>query len=184
MKKKIVLLDILETVARNVIVDARTAAKSNESEMTSYRKVAMVLDLMLNNLSIDLIDYDFSLFDESNIAVKQLAKQIPSHSTAVLGASLIFCYHPKTLSCPQMNGNAKKNTLEQLIAQQTKNIRMNNAILSKLHELPLLERDAKHLCTMSIYWAGPKGYAFAVKKIAVPLNARIFVSVARFSRNT
>ena len=55
-EQKIVLLDILETVARNAIVDARTAAKSNESEMTSYRKVAMILDLMLNNSSIDLIE--------------------------------------------------------------------------------------------------------------------------------
>lgn len=55
-ERKIILLDILETVARNAIVDARTAAKSNESEMTSYRKVAMILDLMLNNSSIDLIE--------------------------------------------------------------------------------------------------------------------------------
>lgn len=55
-EQKIVLLDILETVARNAIVDAKTAAKSNDSEMTSYRKVAMILDLMLNNSSIDLIE--------------------------------------------------------------------------------------------------------------------------------
>ncbi|KAI8883691.1 hypothetical protein K501DRAFT_183871 [Backusella circina FSU 941] len=53
---KIVLLDILEIVVRKVIGDARTAAKSNESEVTSYRKVAMILDLIFNNSNIDLID--------------------------------------------------------------------------------------------------------------------------------
>lgn len=55
-EQKIFLLDILETVAGNAIVDAGTAATSNESEMTSYRKVAMILDLMLNNSSIDMIE--------------------------------------------------------------------------------------------------------------------------------
>lgn len=55
-EQKIFLLDILETVARNAIADARTAEKSNESELTSYRKVAMILDLMLKNSSIDIVE--------------------------------------------------------------------------------------------------------------------------------
>ncbi|KAG2198818.1 hypothetical protein INT47_000734 [Mucor saturninus] len=49
---------------------------------------------------------------------------------------------------------------------------MNKAILTKLHKLPFLERDAKPLHTMSMDWVVPKGYVFAIKKIA-----KIYVAV-------
>lgn len=55
-EQKTALLDKLETVVKNTIADARTAVKSSESEMTSYRKVAMILDLMMKSSSIDLVE--------------------------------------------------------------------------------------------------------------------------------
>jgi hypothetical protein len=54
--KKIALLDIMEGVARTLIVDVRKEVKYNESEMLSYRKVAMILDLIFNKSSIDLME--------------------------------------------------------------------------------------------------------------------------------
>ncbi|KAF1806459.1 hypothetical protein FB192DRAFT_1273075, partial [Mucor lusitanicus] len=54
----------------------------------------------------------------------------------------------------------KKVTLDQCLVQQSKNIRMNKAILSRLLELPLSEDDCK-----TVYTLGPRGYMFAVKKI-------------------
>ncbi|KAG2207297.1 hypothetical protein INT46_004393 [Mucor plumbeus] len=166
-EQKIVLLDILETVARNAIVDARTAAKSNESEMTSYRKVAMILDLMLNNSSIDLIDGETTC-KASKVVAKDheniYGDTIPLNRG--FGRRIDLLLSSKNIELSTNEWKRKKTAHEQLITQQTKNIRMNKAILSKLHELPLLERDAKHLYTMSMDWVGPKGYTFAVKKIA------------------
>ncbi|KAG2198819.1 hypothetical protein INT47_000735 [Mucor saturninus] len=50
------VLDILEIVIRYTFLDPRTPTKINESEMTSYRKVAMILDLIFGNSGIDLVD--------------------------------------------------------------------------------------------------------------------------------
>ncbi|KAG2210556.1 hypothetical protein INT47_002498 [Mucor saturninus] len=61
---------------------------------------------------------------------------------------------------------------EQCLIQQTKNIRMNKAILSKLHELPFSEsEDNNSLYTLSMDWIGYKGYMFGVKK-----NDNIYVA--------
>ncbi|KAI8637360.1 hypothetical protein BD408DRAFT_424641 [Parasitella parasitica] len=55
----------------------------------------------------------------------------------------------------------KKVSPDQLITQQTNSIRMNKAILSKLHRLPYQEGDLEKMS-----YIGPKGYMFAVKKVA------------------
>lgn len=49
----------------------------------------------------------------------------------------------------------KKVSPEQCLIQQIKNIRMNKAILSKLHELPFSEsEDNNSLYTLSMDWIG------------------------------
>lgn len=50
------LLDIIETAVGNLIGDVRKEVKNNESEMTSYRKTAMILDLIFKDTSIDLME--------------------------------------------------------------------------------------------------------------------------------
>ncbi|KAI8643564.1 hypothetical protein BD408DRAFT_342326, partial [Parasitella parasitica] len=134
---------------------ARTAAKSNESEMTSYRKVAMILDLMLNNSSIDMVDGETTCKASKIIAKNHeniYGDTIPLNRG--FGRRIDLLLSSKNIELSTNEWKRKKIALEQVITQQTKNIRMNKAILSKLHELPLLERDAKHLYTTSMDWVG------------------------------
>ncbi|CEP09524.1 hypothetical protein [Parasitella parasitica] len=166
-EQKIFLLDILETVARNAIADARTAEKSNESELTSYRKVAMILDLMLKNSSIDIVDGETTCKASKTVAKNHeniYGDTIPLNRG--FGRRIDLLLSSKNIELSTNEWKRKKIALEQLITQQTKNIRMNKAILSELHKLPVQERDAKHLYTMSMDWVGSKGYVFAIKKIA------------------
>jgi hypothetical protein len=55
-QEKIALLDIMEAMTRILIVDIRTEVKSNESEIASYRKAAIILDLIFKKSSIDLME--------------------------------------------------------------------------------------------------------------------------------
>ncbi|KAG2233011.1 hypothetical protein INT48_007587 [Thamnidium elegans] len=51
-----VLLDILEIVVRNCIADNTPKTNDHDSEMTFYKKVASILDILLKNSNVDMLE--------------------------------------------------------------------------------------------------------------------------------
>ncbi|KAG2215323.1 hypothetical protein INT46_005940 [Mucor plumbeus] len=50
------VLDIMEITARNIIADDTLKPNENDSEMTCYRKVASILDILLKDLNLNLLE--------------------------------------------------------------------------------------------------------------------------------
>lgn len=50
------VLDIMEIIARNVIADDTSKPSENDSELTCYRKVASILDILLKDLNLNLLE--------------------------------------------------------------------------------------------------------------------------------
>lgn len=50
------VLDIMEIVVRNVSVDEHSLGNDNESEMTCYRKIASILDIIFKGSNITLLE--------------------------------------------------------------------------------------------------------------------------------
>ncbi len=50
------VLDIMEIIARNVIADDTLKPNKNNSELTCYRKVAFILDILLKDLNLNLLE--------------------------------------------------------------------------------------------------------------------------------
>lgn len=50
------VLDIMEIIARNVIADDTLKPNENDSELTCYRKVASILDILLKDLNLNLLE--------------------------------------------------------------------------------------------------------------------------------
>lgn len=50
------ILDIMEIIARNVVADDSLKPNDRNSELTSYRKVASILDVFLKDLNLNLLE--------------------------------------------------------------------------------------------------------------------------------
>ncbi|OBZ89280.1 hypothetical protein A0J61_02657, partial [Choanephora cucurbitarum] len=186
--------------------------------MTSYRKVAMILDLMLDSSNIDMIGGEtickagkivaknheniygntvvprfrernlrnnFDLGDgperaKGTVLVPSTPFPKSGNDCTILinrgfGPRINLLLSFRSIELCTNEWKRRKTALEQVIIQQPNNLRMNKATSSKFHELPLSERDAKHLYTMRMGWVtnrymsyiGPRGYTFAIADIYV-----------------
>ncbi|KAI7895015.1 uncharacterized protein EV154DRAFT_576006 [Mucor mucedo] len=149
-------------VLLRVEVDPRAEAEKNGSEMTAYRKTAAILDFIFRSssrgttckASKDIAKTQEEVFGDTIPLNKGFGRRI----------DLLLSTHNLELSTNEWK-RKKKVSPEQCLIQQTKNIRMNKAILSKLHELPFSEsEDNNSLYTLSLYWIGYQGYMFGVEK--------------------
>lgn len=50
------VLDIMESIVRNDIADDTLKPNENDSELTCYRKVASILDILLKDLNLNLLE--------------------------------------------------------------------------------------------------------------------------------
>ncbi|CAO3646841.1 unnamed protein product [Mucor hiemalis] len=160
------LLDIIDIVVKDLVIDVRAVQDNSESELTSYRKVATILDMLFKNSGINLLDGETTCKASKSIARNQeniYGDTIPLNRG--FGRRIDLLLSSKGIELSTNEWKRKKTTHDILITQQTKNIRMNKAILTKLHELPIEERSLQNTYTMSMDWVGSKGYTFAVKKV-------------------
>ncbi|KAI8877925.1 hypothetical protein K501DRAFT_297957 [Backusella circina FSU 941] len=125
----------MEIIARNVIVDDTSKPNENDPELTCYRKVASILDILLKDLNLTLLDGE---------TVCKASKSIAKDHENIYGNNI-----------PLNRGFGRRIDL----------LLMNKAILSKLLEISLSENDSRNVYTLSMDWVGPRGYMFAVKKI-------------------
>ncbi|KAG2199648.1 hypothetical protein INT47_005173 [Mucor saturninus] len=160
------VLDIMEIIARNVIADDTLKPNDNDSELTCYRKVAFILDILLKDSNLNLLDGETTCKASKSIAKDHeniYGNSIPLNRG--FGRRIDLLLSTRNIELSTNEWKRKKVTQEQCLIQQAKNIRMNKAILSKLLELPLSENDSKNVYTLGMDWVGPRGYMFAVKKI-------------------
>ncbi|KAL0084658.1 hypothetical protein F4703DRAFT_1916674 [Phycomyces blakesleeanus] len=121
--------------ARNIIADDTLKSNENDSELTCYRKVAPLLDILLKDLNLNLLNGE---------TTSKASKSIAKDHENIYGNNI-----------PLNRGFGRRIDL----------LLMNKAILSRLLELPLSENDSKNVYTLGMDWVGPRGYMFAVKKI-------------------
>ncbi|CEP11566.1 hypothetical protein [Parasitella parasitica] len=163
------VLDIMEIVARNVIVDDTLKPNENHSELTCYRKVASILDIPLKDLNLNLLDGDTTC--KANKSIAKDYKNIYGNYIPLKGRRINLLLSTRNIELSTNEWKRKKVTREQCLIQQAKNIRMNKAILSRLLELPLSEHDSKNVYTLGMDWVAPCVYVFAVKK-----NKNIYIA--------
>ncbi|KAI9478680.1 MAG: hypothetical protein EXX96DRAFT_609148 [Benjaminiella poitrasii] len=145
------VLDIMEITARNVIADDTLKPNENDPELTCYRKVAFILDILLKDLSLNLLDGETICKASKSIAKDYediYGNSIPLNRGFGRRIDLILSARNIELSTNEWKRG--KATQEQCLIQQAKNIRMNKAILSRLLDLPLPENDSKNVYTLGM----------------------------------
>ncbi|KAI9022766.1 hypothetical protein CLU79DRAFT_143375 [Phycomyces nitens] len=156
----------MEIIVRNVIADDTLKPNENDSELTCYRKVASILDILLKDLNLNLLDGETTCKASKSIAKDHeniYGNNIPLNRG--FGRRIDLLLSTRNIELSTNKWKQKKVTQEQCLTQQAKNIRMNKAILSRLLELPLSENDSENIYTLGMDWVGPRGYMFAIKKI-------------------
>ncbi|KAI8877403.1 hypothetical protein K501DRAFT_134563, partial [Backusella circina FSU 941] len=127
--------------AKHCLSGSAILPNNTESELTTYRKFAKILDEILDDTMLDMLD------DESTCkASKSIAKT-----------------HEKMYdsNIPLNNGFGRRIDL----ILPTKNLEMNKAILTYLLSLPFNEADSGREFTVGMDWTGPMGYMFAIKQL-------------------
>ncbi|KAI8380045.1 hypothetical protein BD560DRAFT_388260 [Blakeslea trispora] len=153
-------LDIIELVIQN----ATRKKSDSDSEISSYRKAAAILDILLQDSFISLVDGETTCKTSKNIAKHHediFGSNIPL--SRGFGRRIDLLLSANNVEMSTNEWKRKSATKEQCLTQQIKNIRMNKAILSKLHELPL-EINEPHLYTLGMDWIGQRGYMVSIQK--------------------
>jgi hypothetical protein len=138
------------------------APNNTESELTSYRKFARILDEILDDTMLDMLDGESTCKASKSIS-KIYGSNIPLNKGFGLRIDLILATKNIELSTSEWKWN--KTPPAKCLQQQAKNIRMNKAILTSLLDLPFSEADGNRVFTVGMDWTGPMGYMFAIKQV-------------------
>ncbi|GAA5796942.1 hypothetical protein HPULCUR_002320 [Helicostylum pulchrum] len=134
--------DIMDILAKHVIVDSTIAPNSDESEITCYRKFMKILDDIFNGTNLDLVDGEIPCQATKAIAKDQehlFGNKIPLNKGFGRRIDLIMSAKGCELSSSEWKKN--ENIIIKVITT-TKNIRTNKAILSSILKQPICEEDA------------------------------------------
>ncbi|KAF7725442.1 hypothetical protein EC973_009616 [Apophysomyces ossiformis] len=155
------VLDVLATASRLCLDDSALDVKGSMSELTYYRKIAYILDIILDDTRLDLIDGEIM----SNVS-KQICRQndpLYAENGAVImkGRRIDLIIQSKNVELSS-NEWKRRVTLKQSTRQQAKNFRMNKGMLKQLLSYPLDLAERDNVYTLGMDWTGPVGYMFSV----------------------
>ncbi|CEP09301.1 hypothetical protein [Parasitella parasitica] len=156
------VLDILDLFAKRCLSKPHSAA----SELAAYRKIAKILDEILDGTMRDMLDGESICKASESIAKvheKLYGSTISLYSGFGRRIDLIIYTKERELSTSEWK-RGQTSTLE-CLQQQCKNIRMNKAIPANILQLPLDEPDRDAAFTVDMDWVGNKGYMLAVKRV-------------------
>ncbi|SAM06018.1 hypothetical protein [Absidia glauca] len=158
------LLDIMETLTKVSYSDAACTPNENESELTTYRRVVMVLDDILDGTMLKIKDVETICRASKAIGKdheKLFGATIPLN--AGFGRRIGMILSTKNVKLSSSEWKRSRTPIAKCLQQQSKNIRMNRAILPYLLALPIDQDDADNVFTVGMEWTGPIGYMSAVK---------------------
>lgn len=134
--------------------------------MTTYRKFAKILDEILDDTMLDMLDGESTCKASKSIA-KNLEKiydsNIPLNNG--FGRRIDLILATKNLELSTTEWKRDKTSPAKCLQQQSKNIRMNKAILTHLLGLPFNEAGSDRVFTVGMDWTGHMGYMFAIKQV-------------------
>ncbi|KAL9545353.1 hypothetical protein PS6_008268 [Mucor atramentarius] len=160
------ILDIIDLLAKDCLLDSAIRPNDVESELTVYRKFAKVLDEILDDTMLDMLDGESTCKTSKSIAKtheKMYDSAIPLNKG--FGRRIDLILAAKNLELSTSEWKREKTSAAKCLQQQSKNIRMNKAILTNLLHLPFDESDRDRVFTVGMDWVGPMGYMLAVKQV-------------------
>lgn len=160
------ILDIIDLLAKHCLPDLAIRPNNTESELTTYRKFAKILDEILSNTMLDMLDGESICKVSKSIAKNQekmYGSNIPLNNG--FGRRIDLILGTKNLELSTSEWKRDKTSPTKCFQQQCKNIRMNKAILTHLLGLPFNEANGDRVLTVGMDWTGPMGYMFAIKQV-------------------
>ncbi|OBZ90652.1 hypothetical protein A0J61_01301 [Choanephora cucurbitarum] len=160
------VLDIIDLLAKHCLSDSAILPNNTESELTTYRKFAKILDEILDDTMLDMLDGESTCKASKSIAKtheKIYDSNIPLNNG--FGRRIDLILATKNLELSTSEWKRDKTSPAKCLQQQSKNIRMNKAILTHLLGLPFNEADSDRVFTVGMDWTGPMGYMFAIKQV-------------------
>ncbi|KAF1804088.1 hypothetical protein FB192DRAFT_1277050 [Mucor lusitanicus] len=148
-------MTILEYWAENGVADPTIRIPTDDSELTWYRRACTVLDPLLKDSRLTMLDGETTCKASKSIAKDYEAiygNRIPLNRGFGRRIDLLLSAREVELSTNEWKCYGVVGC-EQCLTQQTKNIRMNKAILSKLLELPIPD-EANNVYILGMDWTG------------------------------
>ncbi|KAG1171230.1 hypothetical protein G6F36_011790 [Rhizopus arrhizus] len=151
------IIEVLQLVAIYCIDES--SHNSTKSEMSYYKDVSRILEIIMRNTSFKLKD-DENVSQITKDVCSKIQKQFKTN-IAMSGRKIDLLTEASGL---EVSANEWKKNVSKQIAdkQQSKNARINKAILNFWHTLPMQERHKTNMCTLSMGWIGESGYMFTV----------------------
>ncbi|KAI8339575.1 hypothetical protein BC941DRAFT_254416 [Chlamydoabsidia padenii] len=160
----------MSVVLRSCIGDAGSYTPI-ASELTFYRKMAQILDIILEDTHLDLKDGEI---------MSKASKEICKANTKTFGAGFMMTgrridmiIESKDLEL-STNEWKKDKVMNLSSKQQAKNIRTNKALLTKWLTYPIANDMIPRLSTLAMDWIGSTGYMFSVSQYEDAFVARFF----------
>ncbi|SAM06017.1 hypothetical protein [Absidia glauca] len=152
------LLGIMEILVKLCHSGAASLPDHNESELTTYRRVVMVLDDILDGTMLKIKDGETTCRASKAIGKdheKLFGATIPLN--AGFGRRIDMIMSTKNVELSSSEWKRPRTPIAKCLQQQSKNIRMNKAILSYLLALPIDQEDADNVFSVGMDWTGPIG---------------------------
>ncbi|KAI7904361.1 uncharacterized protein BX663DRAFT_340006 [Cokeromyces recurvatus] len=155
------LLDIMEIVTKNCTDDI-TKINKKESETTCYRKLAKILDELLEGTNLDMLDGEITC-EATKIIAKEQAKIFSNtiRLSRSFGRRIDLILSAKEIELSANEWKKEKTVITQSLKQQNKNLRVNKAILTHVEKLPL----ENEIFIIGMDWTGFMGYMFGLKHL-------------------
>ncbi|KAI9486504.1 MAG: hypothetical protein EXX96DRAFT_549303 [Benjaminiella poitrasii] len=160
------VLDIIDLLAKHCLSDSAILPNNTDSELTTYRKFAKIFDEILDDTMLDMLDGESTCKASKSIAKtheKIYGSNIPLNNG--FGRRIDLILATKNLELSTSEWKRDKTSPAKCLQQQSKNIRINKAILTYLLGLPFNEADSDRVFTVGMDWTGPMGYMFAIKQV-------------------
>ncbi|KAG2227070.1 hypothetical protein INT45_003800 [Circinella minor] len=172
------LLDIMTAIINNFPEHPQKKQNKNDnSETYFYRRFAQILDIVTRDTDLDLNDLSLDILLILSVAIDS-GEQVCKASTDIVKLNKRFGGNPNNIK-PfgrkidliiagqdiQLSTNEwKKHNVatSTVVRQQSKNIRMNKAILSSLKKYDVPLDQQKHIFSLGMDWKGNTGYLFTI----------------------
>ncbi|KAG2199061.1 hypothetical protein INT46_011056 [Mucor plumbeus] len=155
------VLDILSALLRSCIDDVG-AHENKKSEMSHYRKIAQIFDIMFEDTIFNWKDGE-TMSNVSKKVCKNNTKLF-GVNTSMTGRRIDLIIEAKQLEL-STNEWRREVGFSSALKQQSKNIRMNKALLKHWLELPIPADKTSQLSVLAMDWVGSVGYMFSVSAV-------------------
>ncbi|KAI7855936.1 hypothetical protein BDC45DRAFT_80821 [Circinella umbellata] len=136
--------------------------KNDHSETYFYRRFAQILDIVTRDTNLDFND-DEQVCEASTDIVK-LNKRFGGNNNNIkpLGRKIDLIIAGQDIQLSTNEWKKHNVAASTVVRQQSKNIRMNKAILSSLMKYDIPLDQQKHIFSLGMDWKGNTGYMYTI----------------------